>query len=407
MQQPHAVNPEQVNKELFGSTPSQLWAASHTVKELGSDMIKIAMGENHLRDQSFSTKDNMTLKELANHQLYKEILDLPYRVAFFWAHGQVKFQYYTPAKEKIVYKDFYEFTKHLLTNYNNSGKTFMIGNWEGDWILGAKQVGENKDCSPEKIKRMIEWMNVRGKAVEDAKQAVPHKNVNVYFYVEVNHVRCARERGVKRMVNSVLPHLKHVDYASISSYEIQGISVWKGGWRTPQNAESLCAELFKDLDYVESMLQPRKITGKRVGIGEIGYTIVAIMQKYKVDEKKAELIQARLALENAMVNMEWGVPFWIWWAVFNNEPNDSGEHKSIKYKGFGIIDQDSAKKRRLWYEMKDYNDWANDYIKGNSVLPKKHPAPDAFRKAAIAWLKTRVIRLTEEHGEIHQPIKQP
>ncbi len=381
VQQPHALEPEQINPELHGDTPTQLWAARHIVTELGSDMIKIAIEKRHLEKQGFKIEGNPSLTELAGHDLYRKILALPYRTVFFWAHGQTAFQYYTPAKAALVYQEFYEFTEYLLTAFNNSGKTFMIGNWEGDWILGAPAAGKGGDCSEESIQRMISWMNVRGKAVEDARKAVAHKNVQVYFYMELNLVREARVKGLKRMVNSVLPHAKYTDYVSVSSYDIQGM----GAWDKPQSAASLRAKLFQDLDYVQSMLPPRPLTGRRVGIGEIGFALVHIKHHYRVDEKQAEIIQARLALESAMVNLEWGVPFWQWWALHNNEVCPDGG-----FMGFGLIDQRSAGKRRLWYELKAYNEWARDFIEAERSETGRAPSSDSLRQAAILWLKGRV-----------------
>ncbi|MCF7847843.1 MAG: hypothetical protein K9M45_03245 [Kiritimatiellales bacterium] len=389
VQQPQALLPEQVNPKLHGKTPTQFWAAEHVVNELGSDMIKIALDEKHLKRQGFEVGKNPSLTELATHPVYEKTLALPYRLAFFWAHGSIQFKYFTPRKEKLVYREFYDFTKHLLTKHNGSGKTFMIGNWEGDWLLGAKEAGDG-NCTEENIQKMISWMNIRGKAIDDVKKAVPHENVQVYFYMEINQVRKARVDGLKRMVNSVLPHTKYTDYVSISSYEIQGLNVWAN----PKDADSLRPELFKDLDYVQSKLPPRSIQGKRVGIGEIGYTLVHIRSRYGVDEETAETIQARLALENAQVNLEWGVPFWLWWALHNNEPDGNGG-----YLGFGLIDQDSAKKRRLWREMKDYNDWAKAFIKKEQWRTKQDTSPEIFRKAAVRWLEARVKKLRREAGD--------
>ena len=394
VQQPHALAPDQVNPQLHGTTPPLLWTAEHTVNELGSDMIKLSLDKRMLERQGLTTAEKPSLTELAKHPLYEQILRLPYRVAFFWAHGSIQFQYYSPAKSERVYQEFYDFTKHLLTTYDNSGKTFMIGNWEGDWLLGAKQVGMDEDCLDENIDRMISWMNVRGKAIEDARKSVPHHNVEVFFYVEVNHVRQAREKGVKRMVNSVLPHTKYTDYVSVSAYDIQSL----GNWKHPYDAQSLRTTLFQDLDFVEKHLPERPIRGKRVGIGEIGFPLVYVMnrhRRYQLSEEAAELIQARLAVENAMVNLEWGTTFWLWWAVHNNEPNRLRQYP-YKYLGFGLIDQDSGKKRRLWYELKSYNEWAKEFIALERSKTGKNPPVDVFRAAAVVWLKSRVSALREE-----------
>lgn len=394
VQQPHALAPDQVNPQLHGTTPPLLWTAKHVVNDLGSDTIKISLDKRVLERQGFTMTGKPSLTALAKHEVYEQILRLPYRVAFFWAHGSIKFQYYSPAKRERVYREFYEFTKHLLTTYDNSGKTFMIGNWEGDWLLGAKHVAADKDCPDANIERMISWMNVRGKAIEDAKKAVPHHNVQVFFYMEVNQVRLARENGVKRMVNGVLPRTRYTDFVSVSAYDTQALANWKH----PYDADSLRATVFQDLDFVEKHLPERPIPGKRVGIGEIGFPIVYVMnrhRRYRLNEADAELIQARLALENAMVNLEWGTPFWLWWAVHNNEPNQMREYP-YQYLGFGVVDQDSGNKRRLWHELKSYNDWAKAFIATERSKTGDDPPVDVFRTAAIGWLKARVAALREE-----------
>jgi hypothetical protein len=210
----------------------------------------------------------------------------------------------------------------------------------------------------------------------------------------VNHVRLAREKGVKRMVNSVLPHTRYTDYVSVSAYDTQAL----GNWRRPYDAPSLRTTLFADLDFVEKHLPERPIAGKRVGIGEIGFPLVYVMnrhRRYRSSEGAAELIQARLALENAMVNLEWGTPFWLWWAVHNNEPNTIREYP-YRYLGFGVIDQDSGRKRRLWHELKSYNDWAKRFMASERANTGHDASADVFRTAAIDWLKVRVAALREE-----------
>ncbi|WDE96674.1 hypothetical protein PQO03_01665 [Lentisphaera profundi] len=383
-QQPHALKREELNPKIHGNTPPLLWTSRHATQDLGSDIIKLSLSDKTLQKQGFTVEKNISLSEIAKHTVIKQSLDLNYSLAFFWAHGKTLFKYYNPAKNEAIYQEFFEFTSYLLKNYNDSGKTFMIGNWEGDWLMGAKHLQKNEDISQEQIQKMINWLNIRGKAIEDAKNAVAHKNVNVYFYAEVNLVRMSRTSGSKRMTNSVLPHCKHLDYVSISSYETQNITAW----RRPHTEKSLKSDLYTDLDYVENLLAPRPgLKGRRVGIGEIGYPLVHVMNTYKVSEAKAEIIQARLALLSAQVNLEWGTPFWLWWGIHHNEENNLKKYSDHKFKGFGIIDQATGQKTRLWHEFYDYNKWANTQNTSNSKR---------FRKNAITWLKSRVHKLDNE-----------
>lgn len=95
VQQPHALKAYQVNSKLHGKVPTQQWAAEHIINELGGDTIKLAMEKKHLELQGFSVNDNVSLSELAEHEVYKKVLTLPYKVSFFWAHGKLPFEYYT------------------------------------------------------------------------------------------------------------------------------------------------------------------------------------------------------------------------------------------------------------------------------------------------------------------------
>ena len=66
------------------------------------------------------------------------------------------------------YKEMYDVTRYFLTNYNNSGKTFYLGHWEGDGYLKVNNWTTNP--SPATIQGMIGWLNNRQKAVDDAKR---------------------------------------------------------------------------------------------------------------------------------------------------------------------------------------------------------------------------------------------
>jgi hypothetical protein len=64
---------------------------------------------------------------------------------------------------------------------------------------------------------MIEWLNVRQKAIDDAKRDTKHSDVNLFHYTEANLVQKGMKGG-KCLVNDVLPHTS-VDYVSYSSYD--------------------------------------------------------------------------------------------------------------------------------------------------------------------------------------------
>jgi hypothetical protein len=385
-QQPHA---DASDTSFFGKEPSQL-KSNQMILELGSDILKLAPNLKHLRRQGLDvTGYEDRLDSIIQHPLYQDIFALDYRVMMLWAHGSHKNKNFNDglgqeAKENL-YDEFYQFTSLLLKRYSGSGKTFMIGNWEGDWMLmGGTPDGSRKasDEVPQyRIDNMIEWMNIRSKAISDAKTKVKHSDVDVVFYCEINHVNIQREKGVKRMVNAVLPHLK-VDYVSISSYDMQGLRRFGSLTDTQARKE----DIFAALDHVESFLPPSEIPGKRVFIGEIGYTVYNVKQFFRIDEGEAK--QALMALENAVINLEWGMPFWVWWAFHDNEEISEENHN---YRGFGLFDQINERQRMIYSEFESFYSWAKKWERRHSRL--KTSKAEKFRKDAIKRLNLQIERL--------------
>ena len=83
LQQPHALQPDDVNPDLHGETPSQVWGAKHMVEQLGCDSIKIGISQQNLKRQGITVDKDTTLLEFAQMPIYKEIIDLPYKTLFF------------------------------------------------------------------------------------------------------------------------------------------------------------------------------------------------------------------------------------------------------------------------------------------------------------------------------------
>ena len=107
------------------------------------------------------------------------------------------------------YREMYDLTCYLLTNYNNSGKTFYLGHWEGDGYLEVNEMDHQLPSLRHTFPDMIGWLNNRAqKAVDDAKAATAHTNVFVYNYAECNRVRDAMNgngtNNNQRVINYVV-----------------------------------------------------------------------------------------------------------------------------------------------------------------------------------------------------------
>ncbi|MEI7907408.1 MAG: hypothetical protein WCI84_08645, partial [Bacteroidota bacterium] len=197
------------------------------------------------------------------------IFNMPLRNYIIWTYcdmsGDLKKWWqgpeFTEQGSKEEYRQIYELTVYLLTHFNNSGKHFYLGVWESDYHLLGFALNP-KEPTQLRINGFIEWMNVRQKAIEDARRTVPHENVEVYGYAEVVRYFDALE-GKSRVVNSVLPHIR-VDLVSYSSYESTGDQTFNWG----EDVRLATREAF---DYIAKHSPPSEVPGCRVFVGEYGY----------------------------------------------------------------------------------------------------------------------------------------
>jgi len=276
--------------------------AEHLLR-MGSDIVKLRLYPKPDKQSTYRT-----LVEAANqYPEYTYLFNMPFHHYFFWTGSALKDGDWwkkgpQAEREKETYAEMYDLTKNMLTRYNNSGKTFYFGNWEGDWLLmGTGNTPEKRNPSPAAIDGMAAWLNARQRGVDDAKRDTPHQNVDAFFYVEINRVRDAMRSEspyTNRLVNTVLPRLRTIDYVSYSSYDVQQLSE---------------AEFIKTMDYISAHLSTNKagkVSGRRVFIGEYGFG------GGKLPE--AQLEPTRTYMMRAL---KWGVPFMLFWQVYNNEPN--------------------------------------------------------------------------------------
>jgi len=230
-----------------------------------------------------------------------------YRSNAAWAGGL------TPEMKRREYHATYLFAKDLLTRYDTAGKSFFLGHWEGDWyLLPDRDV--KKDAPAERCEAMIEWLNVRQKAVDDARAEVPYAKCRVFTYAEVNRVRDAMKDGRRRMVNAVLPKIK-ADFVSYSAYDCQLLPA---------------EEVRATLDYVNAQLTPKPgLPPKRVFIGECGLSWQACgADGVQHERRNRELLGKLLAWRPALV---------LYWQYYNNEVVDG------RQAGFWLVDDRNQK----------------------------------------------------------------
>jgi hypothetical protein len=240
---------------------------AQAITNLGSDTIKCYVGPDTSVQSGVTLAPSITniMEIVRNDPSYHQVLDMPFRHFILWAYPLstgIPFQdgNYTPTEQANDYREMYDLTRYLLTNYDNSGKTFYLGHWEGDGYLKVSNWTTNP--SPAVVTAMIAWENNRQKAVDDAKAATVSTNVSVYYYAEANRVRDAMLNGPDnnvRMIDSVIPFVTNLDYISYSSYDAANLSA---------------SDLYTTLDYMEAHFPTNKaghVPGERMWIGEYGW----------------------------------------------------------------------------------------------------------------------------------------
>jgi hypothetical protein len=263
-----------------------------------------------------------SLVELARSEHYRALFAKPFStfVLDTYAPGRPDHYYrqgMTATDIAHERKAMSELARHFLETYADTGKTFVIQNWEGDWSLRGGAPGT--DPTDEQIRGMIDWINARQDGVADARAAVPARNVRVLHAAEVNHVARAM-RGERTVTNNVVPHTR-CDLYSYSAYDVP----------TDDPARFRAA-----LDYLASKApKPPGCVGRHVYVGEYGFP------ERVTGGGEAQRAKVQSATRTAV---EWGVPYAIYWQIYCNEPVHAIRGKPVAedMKGFWLIRPDGT-----------------------------------------------------------------
>ncbi|WP_439130896.1 hypothetical protein [Polaribacter sp.] len=376
----YAIGTQTVGSKYKFTEETMLVETAKQIKNMGSNLLKFSMHPRYCTENyGLPKNDKITsLTKLATLEpSVKHVLDMDFKFYHIWVYGfsqystepegkkddtaQIKFiNGYPKEYEEALYKEIYEFTAYLLNTYNNSGKVFYLGNWEGDWHLRSDYKRDNP-ANLKTLAGMTKWAKVRQKAIDDAKKNISHENVEVYHYIEVNLVRKALNEPegnfvINRIVNKVNP-----DYVSYSSYDATNPF---------KNEESLSKNLKKSLNFMESQLSPKQNLpqGKRVWIGEYGNPSI------KFDDKTQNL----RSIWTIKAALEWGTPFILYWEMYNNEIKKETQEQV----GYWLID-DKGKKQPIWYTHHNFYEEGKLFIKNYIKENGKTPDFNTFSKNAV------------------------
>jgi hypothetical protein len=346
---------------------SKLIEQAKQTRALGSNIFKTTISEKKLKDYGLKASDAYDIMDVIELiPDYEQIFEMDFKYFFFWVHTATGIKWkkgISKQQEKVLYKEMFDFASYLLKKYDNTGKTFMIGNWEGDWLLHGEG-GRDTSPSKETVENMTNWLQIRQRAIADAKAKSKSTNVNVYYYIEVNLAVKGME-GKTCITKDILPNVD-VDFVSYSSYE----SSKKKDYQA--NKESLT----KVLNYIESQLKPKEGLPfkRRVFIGEYG--------GHAFDDKpKTHLRQFDNVKDIMKIAIEEDLPFALHWQMYNNEYTKDGKSKNMS------LINEKGEKRPMYYLHQNYYKELNEYLKKYRQQHKVYPTHEDFKIEALNVLE--------------------
>lgn len=317
---------------------------------MGYGIVKLWFRKNpggYPYNSEWNVSKAITLKELARHPYYAACFDMPFSTIALSVDGAgIKTTDESAVKEE---QEIYELTKFLLEKYKDRNITFIIHNWEGDWMMRggtgdyarwSRKAGELIKAvdgdrytvmvpsdSTERINAMVKWFKARQNGVNHARAEVKNSKCKVYHAIEANKVMDSME-GIPGIVNSVLPMVE-TDMVSWSAYD---------------GMTSDGVDLYKGIEYIRQNIMPTEVMGGKrvVFLGEIGIPeqrYEGLTEKGPVTDRWDVYMGVCLALD---------IPYLIQWELFCNEPKNEELRKLIEtrkndeMRGFWLIRPDGT-----------------------------------------------------------------
>jgi hypothetical protein len=348
------------------TSDNKLVEQAKRIREMGSNILKITLGKNSPDIYGINelVKSTKTLDLFSNNLPYKQVCDMDFRYIFCWVHTLTNIDWKKPLNatdEKALYDEMYQFVSFILKRYDKSGKTFFMGNWEGDWLL-IPNYDRTVTPAPDLLANMTKWFQIRQQAIDDAKAASNTSNVFVYHYIEANLVLKGMN-GEPCVAQSVIPNV-NVDLVSYSSYEAIKD-------KTYAQKKSTLQDIFA---YLETKLKPKSNIpfSRRIFIGEYGYQANAS----KPDTFDKQFNDTKDIMKIAF---EMDIPFALHWQMYNNE-YDNGVSKEMS-----LINESGAK-TRIYTLHQNFLKSMNNYIKEQKKNTGNAPTGQQFSAKAIQVL---------------------
>lgn len=308
---------------------------AEAIRRLGMNVAKFWLHEEGLPGYGYNTGDSWAkavstgrLVDVLKHPDYTEALSHPFTTVLlevFPLKGDKGSFFAGDNDFQNEEKQFHEVASHLIQTYAQRDITFILQNWEGDWML---RHGEGSDWGKvpadeieRRCKAFVKFLEARQRGVDRARAEHPAGRCKVYHAAEVNRVWDGT-KGLATLMTHVLPHVT-VDLVSWSSYDGMNdeVTAWQG------------------IELIRHHMRPSPTFGKNaVIIGEIGRT--------EQDATEDEIIEW---WDRAMgVCFAMDLPLLVHWELYCNEPKDAKTkpdrtpRKADDLRGFWLLRPDGS-----------------------------------------------------------------
>ncbi len=328
-----------VSGKYFFTDQPFMKEGAEVIQALGHKTIKVWFTKNMGTSYPYNSqwpKGLKSLTDLAQVPYMKELFEMPFTAYILEATEYAETQWkdgVTPEEAQKVSDEFYEVTKYFLETYKNTGKTFILQNWEGDNALSVDKLPPEQ--IPTAIQGMIDWLNARQDGVTRAREEVKPEGVVVANCVEMNIV-LPEEPAEHQVVDEVVPYT-HADLYSLSSW----------GTRMPGDEPKLIAKL----DYIAEKAPASEMYGeKNVMLGEFGqYERSCLDGDPDFSDEGSGARQLTSIKNQLQYALEWGVVYALYWEVYCNGvikgavPKPDGTYENKDLKGVWLIRADGTK----------------------------------------------------------------
>lgn len=287
-----------------------LQEGAERIRQLGSDSIFIYLTP-HFRTTypdkssgSWPAQDPSYLSDLIQAEPYKKVLSMGFKTVvlttYTFANDDHVAGFAANGNGQAEQDEFYNLATYLLRTYANTGMTFILKNWEGDWIGLQGNHDTTQNISWSMANDMVSWLRARQRGVTSARQDAGNpSSVNVFNAVEVNRVLDYAQQGRNRVINAVVPFVGP-DMVTYSSYD----STLAG-----TDPNSMQAAMRQAINTIYRLTpDPLKLGSKRVLISEYGL--------YENQRESEAVWRTNTVLKTAQSS---GLAGAFMWNVFDNE----------------------------------------------------------------------------------------